>query len=77
MRFVFCAVAICFILNDFSYVNVQNIKSFIRLSVNYDGGIGQGPSFESHGIFIFKFFIFVAVLRWFDLLCISQFTYAW
>lgn len=49
MRFVFCAVAICYILDDFSYVDVERIKEFIRKSFNYDGGIGQGPTFESHG----------------------------
>lgn len=51
MRFVFCAVAICFILNDFTCINVENIKEFIRKCVNYDGGIGQAPFCESHGIF--------------------------
>ncbi|KAI1726745.1 prenyltransferase and squalene oxidase repeat domain-containing protein [Ditylenchus destructor] len=49
MRFVYCAVAICFILNDFSFINTEKLKHFIRNSINYDGGIGQGPMYESHG----------------------------
>ncbi|WKX95938.1 hypothetical protein Q1695_012414 [Nippostrongylus brasiliensis] len=49
MRFVFCAVAICHILQDFSCINFSSLKSFIRSSLNYDGGIGQGPGDESHG----------------------------
>uniref|UniRef100_A0A158QN68 Protein geranylgeranyltransferase type I n=1 Tax=Haemonchus placei TaxID=6290 RepID=A0A158QN68_HAEPC len=49
MRFVFCAVAICHILQDFSYINFSSLRNFIRNSLNYDGGIGQGPGDESHG----------------------------
>ncbi|KAI1728502.1 prenyltransferase and squalene oxidase repeat domain-containing protein [Ditylenchus destructor] len=49
MRFVYCAVAICFILNDYSFINTEKLKHFIRNSINYDGGIGQGPMYESHG----------------------------
>ncbi|KAK6028395.1 prenyltransferase and squalene oxidase repeat-containing domain protein [Ostertagia ostertagi] len=49
MRFVFCAVAICHILRDFSYIDFSSMRNFIRNSLNYDGGIGQGPGDESHG----------------------------
>ncbi|CAD5216738.1 unnamed protein product [Bursaphelenchus xylophilus] len=49
MRFVFCAVSISYILNDFSFINVDLLCDFIQKSVSYDGGIGQGPQFESHG----------------------------
>ncbi|ETN74860.1 prenyltransferase and squalene oxidase repeat-containing domain protein [Necator americanus] len=49
MRFVFCAVAICHILQDNSYINWTSLKKFVRSSLNYDGGIGQGPGDESHG----------------------------
>uniref|UniRef100_A0A0N5ARL9 Geranylgeranyl transferase type I subunit beta n=1 Tax=Syphacia muris TaxID=451379 RepID=A0A0N5ARL9_9BILA len=48
MRFVFTGVAICFILNDFSTVNVPKILEYIKRSINYDGGIGEGPGTESH-----------------------------
>jgi len=49
MRFVYCAVAICLMLNDFSCINVQSILNFIRSSISHDGGIGQAPRLESHG----------------------------
>jgi len=49
MRFLYCAVAICTILDDFSYIDIEKILSFIRSSISYDGGIGQGPQLESHG----------------------------
>ncbi|KAH7729796.1 hypothetical protein AAVH_02270 [Aphelenchoides avenae] len=49
MRFVFCAVSISYILGDFSYIDVDKVCDFIRRSISYDGGIGQGPGLESHG----------------------------
>lgn len=56
MRFVYCAVAICYILNDFNKIDVKRMLNFIRRSINYDGGIGQGPSLESHGTFHLRIF---------------------
>lgn len=52
MRFVFTAVAVCFILNDFSTINIPQMLDYIKKSVSYDGGIGQGPGLESHGIIL-------------------------
>lgn len=49
MRFVFCAVAVSYILNDFSFINIDALCEFIKKSISYDGGIGQGPGLESHG----------------------------
>jgi geranylgeranyl transferase type-1 subunit beta len=49
MRFVFCAAAVCYILNDFSYIDVNAACQFIRNCFNYDGGFGQLPRLESHG----------------------------
>jgi geranylgeranyl transferase type-1 subunit beta len=49
MRFVFCAAAICYILNDFTYIDVERMCSFIQRSITYEGGFGQGPGLESHG----------------------------
>lgn len=49
MRFVFCAVAISHILQDYSCIKWSLLKRFIRGSLNYDGGIGQSPGDESHG----------------------------
>ena len=31
------------------FSDVESMCAFIRRSVNYDGGIGQGPGLESHG----------------------------
>ncbi|VDM15048.1 unnamed protein product [Wuchereria bancrofti] len=49
MRFVYCAIAICYILNDFSAINMKSVLKFIQRCVNFDGGIGQAPFLESHG----------------------------
>ncbi|KAL3995507.1 Prenyltransferase and squalene oxidase repeat family protein [Acanthocheilonema viteae] len=49
MRFVYCAIAICHILNDFSTIDMKSVLKFIQRCVNFDGGIGQAPSLESHG----------------------------
>lgn len=49
MRFIYCAVVICYILNDFSYINISKIVDFIVQSTHYDGGIALEPGLESHG----------------------------
>ncbi|CAD6196941.1 unnamed protein product [Caenorhabditis auriculariae] len=49
MRFVYCAVTICHILNDDEAIDWDRLGSFIRSSRGIDGGIGQGPGDESHG----------------------------
>ncbi|XP_035204818.1 geranylgeranyl transferase type-1 subunit beta-like, partial [Stegodyphus dumicola] len=49
MRFVYCAACICYILQDWSGMDVEKTVAYIKLSRNYDGGIGQGPGLESHG----------------------------
>ncbi|XP_065199908.1 geranylgeranyl transferase type-1 subunit beta [Planococcus citri] len=49
MRFVYCAIVICYILNDFSHINVPKCVDFISKSVHYDGGISLEPNLESHG----------------------------
>jgi geranylgeranyl transferase type-1 subunit beta len=49
MRLVFCAASVCYILNDFSYIDVDSACQFIRKCFNYDGGFGQLPHLESHG----------------------------
>ncbi|XP_050293661.1 geranylgeranyl transferase type-1 subunit beta isoform X2 [Anthonomus grandis grandis] len=48
MRFVFCAACISYILNDWSGIDLERMVDFILKSISYDGGIGQGPSLESH-----------------------------
>lgn len=49
MRLVYCAVCISYFLNDFKALDLNKLKQFIASSVNYDGGVGQGPQLESHG----------------------------
>ncbi|KAG8190652.1 hypothetical protein JTE90_002606 [Oedothorax gibbosus] len=49
MRFVYCAATVCYILQDWSSINVEKSIEYIKQSRNYDGGIGQGPGLESHG----------------------------
>lgn len=33
----------------FSILDINSLCAFIRRSISYDGGIGQGPGLESHG----------------------------
>ena len=49
-RFVFSAAAVCFILQDFSCIDVDSASSFIKSCYNpLDGGFGLCPGQESHG----------------------------
>lgn len=49
MRFVYCATAICYMLRDWSGMDVDRTLRFIRNSYCYDGGIAPHPGLESHG----------------------------
>ncbi|KRY15501.1 LIM domain-containing protein jub [Trichinella patagoniensis] len=49
MRFLFCGVAICKLLNDFSYIDVSKATSYIKQCRNYDGAFGSVVGCESHG----------------------------
>ncbi|KAB0801565.1 hypothetical protein PPYR_03751 [Photinus pyralis] len=49
MRFLFMAASICYILNDWSAIDATKAIGFIKNSISYDYGIGQGPELESHG----------------------------
>ncbi|XP_061172532.1 geranylgeranyl transferase type-1 subunit beta-like [Saccostrea echinata] len=49
MRFVYCAACICYMLNDWSGMDVEKAVHFIQKSQSYEGGIGQGPGLEAHG----------------------------
>ncbi|VVC32128.1 Terpenoid cyclases/protein prenyltransferase alpha-alpha toroid,PFTB repeat [Cinara cedri] len=49
LRFMYCSLAICNILNDSSTINVNNAIKFISNCFNYDGAFGQNPGTESHG----------------------------
>lgn len=49
LRFVYCAAAICFMLNDWSGMNVDKALSYIMDCQSYDAGFGLTPGAESHG----------------------------
>lgn len=48
MRFVFCACAVSFMLQDFSGIDVDKTAEFIRSSQSFDGGFGILPDQETH-----------------------------
>jgi len=49
MRFIYCAACVCYMLNDFSAVDVEKAVRYIMSSLSYEGGFGQGPYLECHG----------------------------
>ncbi|KAG5452686.1 Geranylgeranyl transferase type-1 subunit beta [Clonorchis sinensis] len=48
MRFVFSAVASCYMLNGLDYLDREAIVSFIGDSMTYEGGFGNLPGLEAH-----------------------------
>ncbi|CAI5727173.1 hypothetical protein KXD40_002402 [Peronospora effusa] len=53
MRFVYCACAISYILDDWSGIDLMAMVRFINSCLNYDGGIGLNDGAESHGGAVF------------------------
>lgn len=49
MRFVFCACAISYMLDDWSGVDIDRVVEYVKASQSYEGSIGQGPGNEGHG----------------------------
>ena len=49
MRFLYCVACICYILKDFSPINIDKAVDYILNSLSYEGGFGQGPFLEAHG----------------------------
>lgn len=49
VRFVYCAAAISYILQDWRGMDKEAVLKYIRESISYDHGIGQGQFTESHG----------------------------
>ncbi|XP_056148047.1 geranylgeranyl transferase type-1 subunit beta [Lampris incognitus] len=49
MRFIYCAACICYMLDDWSGMDIRKAIEYIRKSMSYDNGIGQGAGLESHG----------------------------
>lgn len=49
MRFVYCAAAICAMIDDWGEVNKKTMAEYIRNSLRYDYGVSQHLEMESHG----------------------------
>ena len=49
MRYVYCACCVCYILDDWRFVDRNKIAEFVKKSVSFDFGIGQGMGLEGHG----------------------------
>ncbi|XP_059549833.1 geranylgeranyl transferase type-1 subunit beta isoform X4 [Myotis daubentonii] len=48
MRFVYCASCICYMLNNWSGMDMKKAINYIRRSMSYDNGLAQGAGLESH-----------------------------
>ncbi|EEF30079.1 geranylgeranyl transferase type I beta subunit, putative [Ricinus communis] len=49
LRFIYCAAAICFMLEDWSGMDKEQAKEYIVRCQSYDGGFGMVSGSESHG----------------------------
>ncbi|KAI8081549.1 protein geranylgeranyltransferase-like protein type I beta subunit [Halteromyces radiatus] len=49
VRFIFCAAAISYILNDWSGLNIERTVEHIKSLQSYEYSIGQCPGEEAHG----------------------------
>ncbi|XP_022665679.1 geranylgeranyl transferase type-1 subunit beta-like isoform X1 [Varroa jacobsoni] len=49
MRFVYCAVCVAYMLNDFSTINIDACVHFILDCFTYEGGVACVPGCEAHG----------------------------
>ena len=48
-RFVYCAFAVCSMLNSWDSIDVEAAVAFLHSSRSYDGAFAQGPGQESQG----------------------------
>lgn len=48
-RFTFCAFAICYMLDDWTSIDIERALDFLDSCKSYDGAYGQGPHQESQG----------------------------
>ncbi|XP_068127776.1 geranylgeranyl transferase type-1 subunit beta isoform X1 [Hyperolius riggenbachi] len=49
MRFVYCASCICYMLSDWSGMDMEKSIEYIRRSMTYENALGQGAGLEAHG----------------------------
>lgn len=49
VRFVFCACAIAFMLDDYSTINTHKASLYVKSCLSYEGGLGLSPWLEAQG----------------------------
>lgn len=49
IKFLYWAVGISYILNDWRAINISKAIRYIKRCKTYEGGFGQGPGSEAHG----------------------------
>jgi len=49
MRFVYCAAAVCYLLDEWSGFDVNSAVDYILSCLSYEGAFGQEPTAEAHG----------------------------
>ncbi|KAL6847905.1 hypothetical protein ACP4OV_022033 [Aristida adscensionis] len=52
LRFLYCAAAICSMLDDWTGMDKLKAKDYILNCQSYDGGFGMVPGSESHGFWV-------------------------
>ncbi|RKP27301.1 terpenoid cyclases/protein prenyltransferase alpha-alpha toroid [Syncephalis pseudoplumigaleata] len=53
MRLTYCAVAVSYMLDDWSGIDRERVLAYIWSNRHYDGGFSSAPGEESHGGFTF------------------------
>lgn len=48
-RFLYCACAICAILDDWTFIDIDKAVEYILSCISYEGGISLHPGSEAHG----------------------------
>lgn len=49
LKFLYCSVAVAYILQDFSGLDLDSISNYIKSCLTYEGGFGHAPGLEAHG----------------------------
>lgn len=57
LRFVYCAAAICSMLDDWTGMDKLKAKEYILNCQSYDGGFGMVPGSESHASQVEELFV--------------------
>lgn len=49
VRFLYSASCVCYILNDWSAINIDKATKYLLNCLTYEGAFGQNPNSEAHG----------------------------